>query len=147
MSGKKITDVDIIEGYSTGSDDYIIKPFKFEVLLAKLKALIKNRKICNEVEKIKIYDLEIDESAREVTFKKKKIKLTRKEFDLLLFLAKNPKKVFSPLQILNAVWDTSDEITNPHTVETHISSLRKKLPKNISKKIVNMSGYGYKLDL
>ncbi|MCX7641772.1 MAG: response regulator transcription factor [Elusimicrobiales bacterium] len=147
MSGKKITEIDIIEGYSIGSDDYIIKPFSFEILLAKVKAILKNRKLCSEKNIIKIGNIQINEEAKEVKTKSKKIKLTKKEFELLLLLAKNPKRVFSTIEILESIWDLTTETLNPHTVETHISSLRKKLPTNVSKKIINISGYGYKIDI
>lgn len=147
MSGKKINQIDIIEGYNYGSDDYIIKPFSFEVLLAKVKAILKNRKICLDKSTIKISStIEIDQDSKEVRLNGKKVKLTRKEFELLVFFAKNKKRVFSPAEILETVWGFNSDTLDPHTVETHVSNIRKKLPA-LSKKLVNVPGYGYKLDL
>ncbi|NLH39478.1 MAG: response regulator transcription factor [Elusimicrobia bacterium] len=146
MSGKKITEIDMIEGYEKGSDDYIIKPFSFPLMLSKIKAILKNRHICGEND-IKIGDLIISEVSKEVIIGKKEVQLTKKEYELLLLLAKNKNRVFSPQQILDQIWGYGSKgYDNPHTVETHISSLRKKLGKNISKKIENVPGYGYKFE-
>ncbi|HOL62367.1 MAG TPA: response regulator transcription factor [Elusimicrobiales bacterium] len=143
MSGKKITEIDLLEGYEKGTDDYLIKPFSFHVMFAKIKTILKNKKLCAEIRPIKISNLEIHEESKKVVCSKKEIKLTRKEYELLLVLSKNKNKVFSQEQLLNLVWDKN--YSDPHTVETHISSLRKKL-KCISKKIKTVSGYGYKLE-
>ncbi|MEF3280156.1 MAG: response regulator transcription factor [Elusimicrobiota bacterium] len=148
MSGKKITELDMLEGYNKGSDDYIIKPFSFPLLIAKIKNILKRAGVCENGKIIRISDMEIDVSAKSVSVGKKKVMLTKKEFELLLTLAKNKNNVFSPSQLLEIVWgyDTT-KIDDPHTVETHISSLRKKLGTKISKKIKNISGYGYKFEL
>lgn len=146
ISGKKTTEIDIIEGYNKGSDDYLIKPFSLEVLVAKIKSLLKNRKICGDESIIKIGNMIINENSKKITYQGKEIKLTKKEFEILLLLAKNKNIVFSKNEILELIWQEENNY-NTHTVETHISSLRKKLPKKIAKNIVNISGYGYKLEI
>lgn len=145
ISGKKTAEIDMIEGYNKGSDDYLIKPFSLEVLVAKIKSMLKNRNLCSSDGIIKFNELIVNESSKEIIYKDKKIKLTRKEFEILLLFIKNLNRVFSKYEILELIWQQTNNY-NPHTVETHISSLRKKLPSSIAKKIINISGYGYKLE-
>jgi len=146
MSGKKISEIDILDGYNKGNEDYIVKPFSLPVLLAKIKNIMRYRNICVKENVFKIGPLYIYEEQRKAVKGKEEIKLTRKEFDIILTLAKNKNKIFSVAELLDIIWGY-DLSNNPHTVETHISSLRKKLGPEISKKIKNVSGYGYKLDL
>jgi DNA-binding response OmpR family regulator len=141
MSGKKISEIDILEGYDKGSDDYIIKPFSYHILYAKIKAILKNKTYTGK-SKIKIGKVLIDEESKEVFEGKKEIKLARKEFELLVFLYKNKNRVLTKEHLLNSIWNNN--YVSPHTIETHISNLRKKI-KSLDKKIISVSGYGYKL--
>lgn len=149
MSGKDIEEEDILKGFEKGADDYILKPFSFKVLTAKIKAVLKRYENSeSKSSSIKKMGIFFDPDARTVKTGSTIVKLTRKEFDLLnLFLTK-PGKVLSNSLILQTVWGYDPALYNdPHTVEVHVYSLRKKLSGKISKKIISVPGIGYKLDI
>lgn len=147
MSGKKISEADMVSGYTFGADDYVTKPFSYPLLLAKVKAVLRRsagkpkREPC-----LKKGDLEMDLEGRAVKIKGKPVKLTSKEFDLLAALVSNPGRVLSLTGLLETVWgyNTAD-YNNPHTVEVHISNLRKKTG-SFSKRIIAVAGHGYKFE-
>jgi DNA-binding response OmpR family regulator len=139
MSGKRISEIDIIEGYQSGSDDYIVKPFSMQVLVAKIKNLL-NRIYPLKNNILNHKGIFINLETRQAIVGKEKIKLTKKEFELLEILIKNKGKILSYDDILTSIW--SDKYSDPHTIETHISSLRGKLKKK-GKLIKNVSGVGY----
>lgn len=116
---------DIVEGLELGADDYITKPFSMKVLIAKIKILLRRiqKKEDNFLEYKGIY---IDLEKYKVYVDSKEISLTYKEFELLAFLLKHPKKVFSRAQLLSNIWGYDADIFT-RTVDSHISSLRKKL--------------------
>jgi len=147
MSGKKISEADMVSGYTFGADDYVTKPFSYPLLLAKIKAVIRRAAAKPKKEaRLKKGDLEMDLEGRTVKIKGKPVKLTSKEFDLLAALISNPGRVLSLNGLLEAVWgyNTAD-YNNPHTVEVHISNLRKKTG-NFSKHIIAVAGHGYKFE-
>lgn len=127
-----------VEGLESGADDYVVKPFDFEELLARVKALLRRKNIKFEQE-IKIGHLSIDLSSRTVKYKGKEISLSKTEFDLLSFLAKNVGRVISKEEILNAVWGL-DYYGTFNTVEVYINYLRKKIDPNFIKTV---RGIGY----
>lgn len=127
-----------VEGLESGADDYVVKPFDFEELLARVKALLRRKNIKFEQE-IKIGHLSIDLSSRTVKYKGKEISLSKTEFDLLSFLAKNVGRVVSKEEILNAVWGL-DYYGTFNTVEVYINYLRKKIDPNFIKTV---RGIGY----
>jgi len=137
-----------IELLTMGADDYITKPFVFDELLARIKAVVRRSK--NEIiEKnlLKILDLEIDHEKMSVVRAGKSIFLTSKEYNLLCFLAENKGKVLSRTSILRHIWDSPLDILAT-TVDVHISILRKKIDKDFSEKLIHtVSGVGYKLDV
>jgi DNA-binding response OmpR family regulator len=139
MSGKRISEIDMIEGYQSGSDDYIVKPFSMQVLVAKIKNLL-NRIYPLKNNILNHKGIFINLETRQAIVGKEKIKLTKKEFELLEILIKNKGKILSYDDILTSIW--SDKYSDPHTIETHISSLRGKLKKK-GKLIKNVSGVGY----
>lgn len=129
---------DKLEGFNSGADDYVVKPFDFEELFARVKALIRRKNI-NFDEEIVLNDLKLIPSKREVFYKEKPITLSKTEFDLLFYLVKNSGRVVSKEEILNAVWGVLYE-GSENTVEVYINYLRKKLAPDIIKTI---RGVGY----
>ncbi len=149
ISGKKISDEDMLSGYAKGADDYLVKPLSFPILLAKIKILIAQNESCDKNKKtIKKWAMLIDRNERILKIKNKKIRLTRKEFDLLIILLSKQGKIVSVPYLLEAIWSYDLALYNdPHTVEVHVSSLRKKLGPSIAKHITKITGHGYKMDI
>ena len=149
ISGGKTEEADIVSGYDKGADDYLIKPFSFSVLAAKINAVLR-RYGANTgavARKIKEQGLELDPSARTVKLGGKPVPLTRKEFDLLTLLLEKKGRVLGVPYMLETVWGY-DMATydNPHTVETHVSSLRRKLGAKLAARLVSVTGHGYKFE-
>ena len=149
ISGNKIKDTDIVSGYDRGADDYLTKPFAFSVLAAKIRAVLR-RYSANSgpaARKIKEQGVELDPAARTVKISGKPSSLTRKEFDLLTLLLEKKGRVLSVPYILETVWGYDvATYNNPHTVETHVSSLRKKLGAKLAVRILSVTGYGYRFE-
>lgn len=135
---------DKVDAFSLGADDYIVKPFHFTELFARIKVFIKRAEtIVEEPEKIVISDLSIEFDNKTVTRGGTEIPLTAKEFALLVLLAKNRGKVISKQEILSKVWDLSFD-TGTNTIEVYISFLRNKLDKPYDEKLIHTKpGFGY----
>lgn len=148
ISGRKITDEDMLTGYNKGADDYILKPFSLPVLLAKLKAVMKRYEASGaQTGRISRLGMEIDPSGRTVTMNGAVIKLTRKEFDLLIALLTEEGRLLSIPCLLETVWGYDPASYNdPHTVGVHVSSLRKKLGAPVADHIISVTGHGYKFE-
>ena len=128
-----------LEGFNSGADDYLVKPFSFEELVARVKALSRRpNEIRSEIVKIK--DLQIDTKNQEVKKLGKVIQLSKKEYQLLEYLMKNKGKIVSKDNIISHVWDYEAEIL-PNTVEVFVKYLRNKIGNNMIKTI---RGFGYK---
>ncbi|MDR7211136.1 response regulator transcription factor [Flavobacterium piscis] len=138
------TSENIVTGLNAGADDYLVKPFKFGELEARLNALY--RRAHQDVEKIDtitISDLEINGRAKTVKREDKSIVLTAKEFKLLYYLAKNRGHIVSRDQILDNVWDINFDM-NTNVVDVYINYLRKKIDKPFSTKLIHtIKGLGY----
>lgn len=148
MSGAKIQESNVLAGFEGGADDYVLKPFSLAVLTARIEAVI--RRYENVVEmgsNLHKCGLDLDPEGRTVKLNGQKVTLTRKEFDLLTQLLSKAGRVLSVPYLLESVWgyDPSD-YNDPGTVETHISCLRRKLGPDIAKRIVNLTGHGYKFE-
>lgn len=131
---------------NAGADDYLIKPFSFEELLARIRALLRRpKKIQGEI--IKVDDLTLDAQKHAVWRGRKEVYLTRKEFMLLEYLMRNEDIVLSRGMIMEHVWDMHvDPFSN--TIEAHILSLRRKIDLPGKKKLIHtVPGIGYKLSL
>lgn len=131
---------DKIKGFENGADDYLVKPFAFEELLARIKALARRPEKINN-NKLKVGNLELDSENFEVRKDGKLITLSRKEFSILEYLMKNQGKVISKDNIISYVWDYDSDVL-PNTVEVFIGYLREKIGKE---KIKTIRGFGYKL--
>jgi two-component system, OmpR family, response regulator VicR len=149
LSAKK-TERDKIQSLGLGADEYIEKPFSPKVLVAQAKALL--RRCGKPVEQnslseaLKIKNVEIEEKSRQVKVEGGIISLAPKEFDLLLFLAKNPNRVFTKDHLLDSIWG-SDEFIDPNTVTVHIRKIREKIEKNPAEPLIlkTVWGVGYQL--
>ncbi len=147
MTGKKISEADHVAGYGYGADDYVVKPFSYAVLLAKIKAMLRRAaRGARKGDVLKLGDLLLDREGRTVRIKGKPVKLTSKEFDLLHTLVSKPGKVLSLNSLLEAVWgyNTAD-YNDPHTVEVHVSNLRRKVG-SFGKRVKAVPGHGYKFE-
>lgn len=138
---------DKVKGLNTGADDYLSKPFAFDELLARTRALLRRPKKMHS-ELLQIGDLEMDQSNFTVKRYGKLIQLTNREFMLLNYFMRNPEKVLSKDQLIDAVWEYDSDIL-PNTVEVYIKSLRNKIDAPfVGKKplIKTLRGFGYRLE-
>ena len=135
------TIADRLEGFKSGADDYLIKPFSMAELMARLKALLRRAGHPGSV--IEVGDMVIDDVARTVVRSSQSIELTRTEFDLLSVLAKHSGQVLSKVQLLTQVWGFDAYDVN--LVEVHVSSLRRKLEAHGPRLVETVRGVGYVL--
>ena len=117
----------MLTGLELGADDYVTKPFSPKVLIARVRRILQ-RTIARDLEKapVKIHELVIDPSRREVLIKNKPVELTFTEFNILYTLAKRPGQVFTRYQIVDAIRG-EDYIVTDRAIDVQIVSLRKKL--------------------
>jgi len=137
---------DRVEGLDAGADDYLVKPFAFEELLARVRAL--NRRPHKVLEsKLKYSDLVLDTVGYTVKKSEKEISLSSKEFALLEYLMRHPSQTLTKEQIISHVWSYESDIL-PNTVEVYIGYLRNKIDKPFKGKslIQTMRGFGYRLE-
>lgn len=135
---------DKVEGLNKGADDYLTKPFAFEELIARIKALVRRPKNIKE-EILKVDELSLNTNSYEVLRNKKAIRLSSKEFTLLEFLMRHPGQILSKEQIMNHVWSYETDIL-PNTVEVYIRNLRNKIDKGFKYPLIQtIRGFGYKI--
>ncbi|EDM22967.1 response regulator transcription factor [Caminibacter mediatlanticus TB-2] len=134
---------DKVEGLSV-ADDYLTKPFEFEELIARLKALFRrNKKLPENI--IKVGDLEMNLDTKEVKRAGKPIELTAKQFELLKLLMINKNKIVTPEMIEENLWEMNEE-RDSNVITAHISYLRKKIDKGFDKELLKtIRGMGYKI--
>ena len=147
----KAAEFDRVLGLELGADDYLTKPFSVRELIARVKAMFRRiDKIASgagaSLERpIQAGDLHIDPTRREARIGGHNLPLTSKEFDLLLHFARNPGRVYTRVQLLDAVWGRGFE-GYEHNVNCHINRLRAKIEKNQARPawILTVRGVGYK---
>lgn len=133
---------DKIHGLDAGADDYLTKPFDFEELLARVRALLRRNQGTGTT-KLRFADLEIDLVQRRAFRDQKEISLTQKEFSLLEYFLRHPNRPITRVEISEHVWDVNFD-TNTNIVDVYINMLRKKVDAPFSKKLIHtMVGYGY----
>lgn len=140
------TTKDKVLGFDLGADDYLVKPFEFEELIARIKALIKRAKALPLLQTtLKIADLELNSDSKKVTRNNVLIELTAKEFLLLEYLMRNKEKVLSRSDIAEKIWDISFD-TGTNIIDLYIYYLRKKIDKDFTPKLIHTQvGIGYVL--
>jgi two-component system, OmpR family, response regulator len=130
-----------VEGLESGADDYLVKPFAFSELVARIKALL--RRTPDMVSELSLNDLRVDLLARRVYRGKSEIMLTQKEFSLLEYLLRNKGRVLSRTQIIENVWGY-DFSPGTNIVDVHIKSLREKVDAGSERKLIlTVRGTGY----
>ncbi len=138
---------DIIEGFKTGADDYITKPFSMEELLYRIEAIIRRTSapaIHKREESYKIGDYSFDPLKQLLIFKNQPIKLTTKESELLELLCRQGNEILERNYALKTIW-IDDNYFNARSMDVYITRLRKYLRKDPDVKILNVHGKGYKL--
>lgn len=135
---------DIANGLDAGADDYLAKPFSFEVLLARIRAILRRPKTALPLE-LQVRDIILNPARKQVVREGREIKLTLKEFGLLEYFMRNKDIVVSREQILSNVWDFAfDSFAN--VVDVHITNLRKKIGDKGAKIIETVRGVGYRMN-
>ncbi|MBW9266637.1 MAG: response regulator transcription factor [Candidatus Thiodiazotropha sp. (ex. Lucinisca nassula)] len=152
MLTAKSTELDRVVGLEMGADDYLTKPFSVPELLARIKALFRRMEALpsggttsGKQEIIERGGLSLDVDKRSVKIDGKPVELTAKEFDLLLYFARNPGRVFSRIQLLDKVWGYNHD-GYEHTVNSHINRLRSKIEADPAAPhyVLTVWGVGYK---
>ncbi len=136
---------DIVQGLDTGADDYLAKPFQFDVLLARIRALLR-RPGEKQTEILHIGGLTLDPSTKQVVRDGQTIKLTSKEYAVLEYMMRHPGKVLSKESFITHVWDFDADIL-PNTVEQFVMFVRRKIDKPFATKLIHtIPGFGYKIE-
>lgn len=141
LTAKSDEDSEVM-GFVTGADEYISKPVKFPIFIARVKALLKRSVTMRS--QLEVAGICIDPDAHTVTIDGQEINLTPREFELLLYVAQNKNIALSRQQILSAVWNF-DYYGDARTVDTHVKNLRMKLGSHGSA-LKTVRGRGYKLE-
>ncbi len=151
------TSENIVLGLENGGDDYLVKPFKFIELVARIKSLLRRSNSGNQHESVEdeenneyVYqfsDLVLNDYTKKVTRAGEEISLTSTEYKLLLYFLNNPEKVISRTEVLEAVWGVNYEL-GTNVVDVYVNYLRKKIEKVTSKKAIHtVIGMGYVLKI
>jgi DNA-binding response OmpR family regulator len=144
-----LTSLDSVEdkltGFDCGADDYMVKPFSFQELFARIKALIRRNKESVVAPVLKVLDLELDSLTKKVKRDKKEINLTATEYKILELLMSNKGKVFDRMNIAEKIWGLSFN-SGTNVIDVHINSLRNKIDKEFAQKLIyTKKGFGYVL--
>lgn len=137
---------DRVRGLDLGADDYIVKPFSPRELVSRVQAVLRRTQIPDD-QPLSMGDIYIEPRSRSVKVNEEEVGLTTKEFDLLWFLARHPKQVFTRFQLLDNVWGY-DFMGDPSTVTVHMRRLREKIEATPSEPhhLITVWGVGYRFD-
>lgn len=141
----KISENDMLTGFSAGGDDYITKPFSINEVRARIQAVLKRSTATSDTAQehtIHLQSLTLDPVAQKAFVDGKEIALSKKEYDILHLLAANPGRCFSRSEFLEMLWKESPYITE-RTVDVHIARIRAKLGAKCKDLITNRIGFGY----
>ncbi|GHB81945.1 response regulator [Persicitalea jodogahamensis] len=137
---------DKVVGFDAGADDYLVKPFEFKELLARVRALTKRGSAVSQTAQImRFADLEVNMDAKTVHRAEDKIELTAREFNLLVYLIRNQGRVISKAEIAEQVWEI-DFDSGTNIIEVYVNYLRKKIDRDYEVKLIHTQfGMGYVL--
>lgn len=139
------TTENVVNGLENGADDYLIKPFKFAELFARIRTVMRRYSDVSADHVITVADLRLNLSAKTVTRGGEEISLTATEYRLLEFMAKNKSKILSRIDILESVWDIDFNL-GTNVVDVYVNYLRKKIDKQSEQKLIHTAvGLGYVL--
>lgn len=134
---------DKVTGFDSGADDYLLKPFEFQELFARIKALDRRSSDVAVSPVLKVADLVVDTISKKVKRNNEEIKLTAREYKILELFASNKGKVFERIEIAEKVWGISFN-SGTNVIDVHINSLRNKIDKKYSPKLIHtLIGIGY----
>jgi DNA-binding response OmpR family regulator len=148
LTGRRL-EGDRVAGLELGADDYVVKPFSARELIARIRTVLRRATPSDGPTDLIVHgDLRIDRSARAVTVNDEPVDLTKREFDLLAFLAAHPRRVFSREELLNEVWGSSEDWQAPATVTEHVRRIRLKVEPDPAEPrwIQNVRGVGYRFE-
>lgn len=145
LSAKSLKE-DVLEGFRSGADDYMTKPFNMEELIFRIEAILKrtNSQKDKSQTSFKFGKFSFDAKCKELVFEEEKMRLTTKETDLLMLLAQNGNNILERNYALKTIW-IDDNYFNARSMDVYITKLRKKLQKDPTVQILNVHGKGYKL--
>ncbi|MBO8168917.1 MAG: response regulator transcription factor [Thermoanaerobacteraceae bacterium] len=136
---------DRVTGLDAGADDYLVKPFSLEELLARIRAQLRRVKPDRQKNRLHFSDLMLDTGTREIKRGNREINLTAKEYELLLFFMRNPRQVLTKEQIMDAVWG-HDYSGESNVLEVYVNMLRQKLEASGEPRLIHtIRGVGYSL--
>jgi len=135
-----------VKGLELGADDYLVKPFEFPELVARIRSVLRRSEKISEADAVQVADLEIDSARRVVYRSGQRIELTAKEFSLLLLLMRNAGVVMTRTQIVSLVWDINFDC-DTNVVDVSIKRLRAKIDEPFQNKLIHtLRGVGYVLE-
>ena len=143
VSGRA-SELDRVRGFDRGCDDYVVKPFSYPELLARVRALLRRAKPRQRHGRLRVGDLEVDPVSREVRLRGEHVELSQKEFALLRALCAEPTRVFTKEELLRDVWGYRS-LGTTRTLDSHACRLRRKLGSDGDSFVVNVWGVGYRL--
>lgn len=139
---------DRVEGLNSGADDYLVKPFSFDELTARVQALLRRPPV-NVGTELSLDDLSLNPQTYEVKRGNRVLKLSHKEFALLEYMLSHQNQIITKEMLVNHIWDEDSDVL-PNTIEVYIGYLRNKIDRPFPKKkplIHTLRGFGYKLSL
>jgi heavy metal response regulator len=142
----KDSESDIVKGLNLGADDYLIKPFSFSELLARIQAILRRGKTGSPSARLQVANLNLEPDGHRVFREKTKIELTPKEYVLLEFFMRHPGEIITRTMISEKVWDVHYD-TSTNIIDVHVSHLRNKIDKDFEPKLLHtVKGVGYVLE-
>jgi heavy metal response regulator len=142
----KDSESDIVQGLNIGADDYLVKPFSFSELLARIRAVLRRGKMASPTSKLQVANLVLELDGHRVFRDKIKIELTPKEYALLEFFMRHPGQIITRTMISEKIWDYHFD-TSTNVVDVHVSHLRNKIDKDFEPELLHtVKGVGYVME-